>query len=380
MQIAQSLQHMQPSYIREILAAASRPGVISLAGGLPAPEQFPIQLMTPALQALSSQSDLFQYANTAGYTPLLDYLSNQFHLPQSHSALVSTGSQQGLDLIARAFIDPGDHMVLEAPSYLGALQVFGLAQAKIHSVRQNRDGPDLEQLRALFAQHKIKLFYAVPDFHNPTGVCWSLHTRQKVAELCQYYNVGLIEDIPYRELRFSGEPLPLVSSLCPDQSLVLRSFSKIATPGIRLGWVSGKRQWIESLIKIKQAADLHSSVPMQAVLLALLQHQDFQAHLSQTRILYKNRYQCLRDQLLLTLPNEYHAKPVVGGMFLWLQMPHCDVDNIAQAALDNGVAVVPSSVFYQDQTTTCALRLNFTHANETQLVQATQRLVEILIA
>jgi DNA-binding transcriptional MocR family regulator len=380
MQIAQSLQQIQPSYIREILKTANQPGIISLAGGLPAPEQFPMRLMAPALQALSSQSALFQYANTAGYTPLLDYLTRLYQLPHSHSGLVCTGSQQGLDLIARAFINPGDHIVLEAPSYLGALQVFGLTQAKIHTVQQNRNGPDLEQLTALFSMEKIKLFYAVPDFHNPTGVCWSLHTRQKVAELCEHYNVGFVEDIPYRELRFSGEPLPLVSSFCPEQSLSLRSFSKMASPGIRLGWVSGKHEWVESLIKVKQAADLHSSVPMQAVLLALLQHQGLQSHLAQTQTLYKNRYQCLREQLLQTLPNEYHMDSVDGGMFIWLQMPRCNVDSIAQSALANGVAVVPSSVFYSGQTVTSALRLNFTHASETQLVRAAKRLVEILIA
>jgi DNA-binding transcriptional MocR family regulator len=380
MQIAQSLQRIQPSYIREILKAASHEDVISLAGGLPSPEQFPIHLMTPALQALPSQIGLFQYANTAGHAPLIDYLTDLYKLPESHSGLICTGSQQGLDLIARAFIDPGDHIALEAPSYLGALQVFGLAQAQIHSVQQNQNGPDLEQLTSLFAKQKIKLFYAVPDFHNPTGVSWSLNTRQKVAQLCERYNVGLVEDIPYRELRFSGEALPLVSSFCPDHSLSLRSYSKIATPGIRLGWVSGKHQWVNSLIKIKQAADLHSSIPMQAVLLALLQHKDFQTHLNQTKTLYKNRYQCLRENLLQTLPNDYHIKPVAGGMFIWLQMPNCNVDHVAQSALANGVTVVPSSVFYSGQQASSALRLNFTHATEVQLMQAAERLVEILIA
>lgn len=380
MQIAKHLRQIQPSYIREILSATNQPGIISLAGGLPAPEQFPMHLMTPSLQTLCTQTSLFQYANTAGYTPLLDYLIGRYTSNPCHSGLVSTGSQQGLDLIARAFIDPGDHIALEAPSYLGALQVFGLAQANIHSVQQNKEGPDLDQLTALFANRKIKLFYAVPDFHNPTAVCWSLHTRRKVAELCQQYNVGFIEDIPYRELRFSGEPLPLVSSFCPNQSLTLRSFSKIAAPGIRLGLVLGKKEWIDNLIKIKQAADLHSSVPMQAVLLALLQHQGLEAHLDHTRALYKTRYQCLRDKLLLSLPNKYDIAPVEGGMFLWLKMPECDVNMIAKAALDKGVAVVPSSVFYQKQNPTSALRLNFTHENTRQLVLAAERLVEILIA
>lgn len=381
MQIANSLQQIQPSYIREILHAASQPDVISLAGGLPATEHFPLDLLAPSIQALSKQKGLFQYGSTAGYTPLLNFLGNQYQLPASHRGLICTGSQQGLDLIARAFINPGDHIVLEAPSYLGALQVFGLVQAKISCVQQNRYGPDLQQLAVLFADQNVKLFYAVPDFHNPTGVCWSLQTRQKVAQLCQQYNVAFIEDVPYRELRFNGQNFTLVSSFCPEHSLVLRSFSKIATPGMRLGLASGKKEWIDALIKIKQAADLHSSLPMQAVLLSLLQHKDFSKHIRRTRKLYKSRYQCLRETLLTQLPSEYRINPVDGGMFLWLQMPNCDVNTIAQSALANGVAVVPSSVFYHKQPALkAALRLNFTHVNEEKLSQAVNRLSEILIA
>ncbi len=240
MKIAHSLQQIQPPYIREILSAAAAPGVISLAGGLPDSNQFPLALMQDSLAALTEQASLFQYGNTQGYGPLLNYFISHYQLPHNQKPLVCTGSQQALDLIARAFINPGDKIIMEAPSYLGALQVFGLAQADIVSIQQNHDGPNLTQLENHLANEAIKMFYAVPDFHNPTGVCWSLSVRKKVAQLCQQYNVTLIEDIPYRELWFSGENLALVSSFCPDHSLVLRSYSKIATPGIRLGMVSGK--------------------------------------------------------------------------------------------------------------------------------------------
>ncbi len=289
MKLAKSLQKIQPSYIREILTAASAPGVISLAGGLPDDATFPLALMAKSLTDLPNRTQLFQYGNTAGYAPLLEYLRERYQLPASHDGIVCTGSQQGLDLIARAFINPGDKIVMEAPSYLGAIQVFGLAQAKIESVSQRMDGPDLHELEACFAAKDITLFYAVPDFHNPTGVCWSLAVRQKVAQLCQQYNVAFIEDVPYRELRFNGVPLPLVSSFCPDNSMVLRSYSKIATPGIRLGLVTGKADWLAALNRVKQAADLHSSIPMQAVLLDLLQHDEFTQHLAKLRHLYHGR-------------------------------------------------------------------------------------------
>ena len=379
MELAQSLQQIQPSYIREILSEAQADGVISLAGGLPDGDKFPLALMEKSLMSLSNRPDLFQYGNTAGYAPLLTHFKVRYQLPENHSALVCTGSQQGLDLIARAFINPNDNVVMEAPSYLGALQVFGLVQANIISVSQEVDGPNLEELEQCFSQQKVTLFYAVPDFHNPTGVCWSLSVRKKVAALCQQYKVTLVEDVPYRELRFSGEALPLVSSFCPYYSLVLRSFSKIATPGIRLGVVTGKTAWIDPLITVKQAADLHSNIPMQSVLLDLLTHDDFDKHLSDLKKLYKSRYKVLAQQLTKKLPNDCHFDEVNGGMFIWVRLPACDDFALAKAAIENNVAVVPSSVFYQgSEIRPSALRLNFTNATEAELVIAVDRLVVVI--
>lgn len=379
MELAQSLQQIQPSYIREILRSAQAEGVISLAGGLPDGDSFPLALMEQSLLSLPSRPDLFQYGSTAGFTPLLEHFKAQYNLPDNHSALMCTGSQQGLDLIARGFINPGDQILMEAPSYLGALQVFGLAQANINGVSQHSDGPDVAELEHCFATQKIKLFYAVPDFHNPTGVYWSLSVRQKVAELCQQYQVALVEDVPYRELRFSGDALPLVSSFCPDHSLVLRSFSKIATPGIRLGLLTGRSDWLNPAIKVKQAADLHSSMPMQAVLLDLLSHDGFELHLKGLQELYKSRYQVLAEQLSKKLPDDCNFNSVDGGMFIWLTLPPCDDIALAKAAMQNNVAVVPSSVFYQKgEAVTPGLRLNFTNASRDELITAVDRLVTVI--
>ena len=381
MEIAKSLQQIQSSYIREILAAASDKNVISLAGGLPDEQTFPIELMKPTLENLANMPEVFQYGSTAGYGPLIDHLSDAYQLPESHTAMICTGSQQGLDLIARAYVDPGDTVVMEAPSYLGAMQVFGLVQANIVTVSQTEFGPNLDELETCFKQQAPKMFYAVPDFHNPTGVCWTLESRQQVAALCEQYNVAFIEDAPYRELRFTGSELPLVSSFCPDHSIVLRSFSKIASPGLRIGAVTGKRSYLEPLIKVKQGADLHSSVPMQALLLGLLKHQDFVLHMENIRNLYKSRYEVLFSELEQKLPQGCVLKPVDGGMFIWVEIPECDTFELAKSLLGNGVAVVPSPVFYPDANgAKAALRLNFTNANPDELREAVSRLAEGLAA
>ncbi|USD42354.1 PLP-dependent aminotransferase family protein [Vibrio sp. SCSIO 43135] len=379
MEIAHSLQQIQSSYIREILAAATDKNVISLAGGLPDEKTFPIDLMRPTLEAMPDMVEVFQYGATAGYGPLLEHLTQTFKLPDSHMVIATTGSQQGLDLIARAYINPGDTVIMEAPSYLGAMQVFGLVQANMVTVPQTEFGPDLEALESAFRAEVPKMFYAVPDFHNPTGVCWSLDTRKAVAKLCEQYNVAFIEDAPYRELRFSGEALPMVSDFCPQHSIVLRSFSKIASPGLRIGAVTGKVSYLEPLVKVKQGADLHSSVPMQALLHGLLKHDNFELHMSKIQALYHERYQVLNSELKKQLPESCEVKDVDGGMFVWVTLPECDTFALAKQLLANGVAVVPSPVFYPDESqATPALRLNFTNAEPNELVEAVSRLSTVL--
>ncbi|WP_295893630.1 PLP-dependent aminotransferase family protein [uncultured Vibrio sp.] len=379
MDIAQSVQQIKPSYIREILAAASDKNVISLAGGLPDEKTFPIDLMVPTLEALPAMTEVFQYGSTAGYEPLIEHLKQAYRLPDTHQVLTCTGSQQGLDLIARAYVNPNDTVVMEAPCYLGAMQVFGLMQANIVTVSQGEHGPNIDELERSFETGSAKMFYAVPDFHNPTGVCWPLEKRQQVAALCIKYNVAFIEDAPYRELRFSGEELPLVSDFCPDHSIVLRSFSKVASPGLRVGTITGKQSYLEPLIKVKQGADLHSCVPVQALVLGLLQHPDFPKHLEQVRDLYQSRYNTMFQALKTSLPADCKVTPTEGGMFIWVTLPACDTFKLAQELLGNNVAVVPSPVFYPTpDEAPSAMRLNFTNASAEELLIAVQRIADVL--
>ncbi|ROS01697.1 DNA-binding transcriptional MocR family regulator [Sinobacterium caligoides] len=379
MRPATHIETLQPSYIREILSAASADGVISLAGGLPAAELFPCSLLEQAMTTVATQKNVFQYGETQGYAPLIAHLQSTYQLDERQSVLVTTGSQQGLDLIARAYINPGDGVVMEAPSYLGALQVFTVAQARIETVPQTEQGPDLAALAGVFATGNIKLFYAVPDFHNPTGVCWSLQTRLKVAELCDKYSVSLIEDAPYRELRFSGESLPLVSSFCSARAFVLRSFSKTSAPGLRLGVVTGPRDWLIPMVRIKQAADLHSSLPMQAVLLEILKHAEFADHLKNVQMHYQQRYHALVNGINKHIQSAVSFNTVEGGMFIWLELSKGNPEEIARKALAEGVAVVPGTAFYPGTNAASkALRLNFSHCSPEQLVVAIKRLNNII--
>ncbi len=364
MEISRHLQNIRPSYIREILSAAKSPDVISLAGGLPATELMPVQLFAKALQSIVDDTDLFQYGETQGYAPFLRYIDETYNQSSGMSSVVCNGSQQGLDLIARAFLNPGDKVVVEAPSYLGALQIFGLAQADILSVNQTPAGPDLMELESVFTLYKPTLFYAVPDFHNPTGVCWSLEVRKSVAKLCQHYGVTFVEDIPYRDLRFAGKALPLVSSFYKEKSVVLRSFSKISAPGIRLGIVSASSDYLTPMIKVKQVSDLHTNIPMQAALMHVLKDKEFTQHKASICSSYKQRYRELKKTLSVLDGNGCCFDEVDGGMFVWLKLPDIDPMVLANMLIKRGVAVVPSSVFYNEEhKVPPALRLNFTHSS-----------------
>lgn len=375
MQPARAITELNPSYIREILAAATSPGVISLAGGLPAESSFPLDLMRPAIDALADDPALFQYGSTRGYGPLVDAVKAQLGLDDDRDLVVCAGSQQALDLVARTFLDPGDGVVMEAPCYLGALQVFQLARASIRAVPQTPDGPDLDRLEAAFRAGGVKLFYAVPDFHNPTGVCWTGPVREAVAELCLRHGVILLEDSPYRQIRFAGEEPPLASAYCPGQSILLRSFSKTVAPGLRLGIAAGPRQWIDLLVRVKQAADLHTAVPQQAILRQVLTDPRYPAHIQRVCGLYGARYAALGDAIRRHLSPGCSYEPVSGGMFVWVTLTDLDTMALASRAIESGVAVVPGDVFYPGNDAPGSyLRLNFSHTPMEDFDDALQRL------
>ncbi len=373
-----SVESIKPSYIREILAASAKPNMISLAGGLPAPELFPMNLVQKALMNVAQVPDYFQYGSTEGHVSLRQWIANAWSTPAEtlvhDNVLVTTGSQQALDLIARAYIAPGDRVLVESPCYLGALQVFKLAGAEIITIDQLDDGPDLNQLEEAL-RLAPKLFYTVPDFHNPTGVCWSREKRERAAAMIDQHDVAVVEDAPYRELRYEGETLPQLSSYLNKISFRLGSFSKTVTPGVRLGFVIANRALLAPLITIKQAADLHSSQPLQHMILQLVEDSTFGEHLARVRDEYRRR----RDLLCSLLRDQFGSKVSFkrphGGMFLWASFEGACSDRIAANALVSGVTVVPGTAFLDnDRAASNSLRLNFSYENEEILAEGVSRL------
>ena len=366
------------SYIRNILGTIANSDIISLAGGLPATERFPMHIIQQACEKMSSNPSLFQYGETTGYPPLLNELQQRYSVSDEHAVMITSGSQQGIDLVVRAFVEQGDAVLVEEPCYLGALQVLSLAQANVITVTQEHDGPELNQLATLLASGTIKLFYAVPDFHNPSGRCWSLEKRHAVASLCQRYHVLLLEDAPYRELRFCGDATPTVSSLCPHHAITLLSLSKMTSPALRVAAMVIPKPWFSLLNNLKQTCDLHTSTPMQYLALSILQHTCFKAYLEATIRSYYSRYQALKSELN-TLPQEqYHFTDVEGGMFTWLSVPPCNTYLLAQAALEHGVAIVPGEEFYITKNKPSAIRINFSYSSPEDIALAILRLKPVL--
>lgn len=372
--VSNRVQQTKPSYIRNILKVTQQADMLSLAGGLPDAELFPLDILAQAATELAQSPSIFQYGATEGLAELRQWLLNDDNL--NDDVLITTGSQQALDLIARSYLNPRDKVLCEAPSYLGALQVFDLAEAEIHTVIAESDGPNLAQLEQQLAKYKIKLFYAVPDFQNPSGHCWSLSKRKAVASLLAKYKVALIEDAPYRQLRYQGEPLPTVSELSSYAAFFLGSFSKIATPGMRVGYVKANQALLEPLKKVKQASDLHSAPPMQMMLLATVRHPLFADHLTKLTNTYRARRDYLAALLKQQLKNELAFEVPEGGMFIWAKLTRHKAMPLAEAALQQKVAVVPGDEFWPSNHTVDyqAIRLNFTALTEAQLEQAVARL------
>lgn len=374
--LAQCTGSLKPSYIREILHAASSPGVISLAGGLPASDLFPMDLLHEAALAVVADTNTFQYGLTEGEVALRDWISSFHGLAHTECVLITTGSQQALDLIARAYLNPGDKVLVENPCYLGALQIFALAGVECISVDQQEDGPDLDQLASSIHRQQPKVFYAVPDFHNPTGVSWSLQKRRCVASLLNDSGVTFIEDSPYRALRYSGDELPQVCDLLVGDRFRLGSFSKTVAPGLRLGYVCGDNALIRALTLVKQASDLHSTRLTQLMTVKLLQSDQFPCHMANLQHHYKQRRDVLAAALEAQLGHVAHFVLPEGGMFIWLEMPGIDTDALANAALQHKVAVVPASAFLPPGAkSSAALRLNFSHSMPGLLDEAVKRLL-----
>ena len=372
------------SPVRDILALTERPGVVSFAGGLPAPDLFDRAGLQAAFTAVLSEESgarALQYSTTEG-DPLLrrlvaQRLSERGLLTSADDLLITSGSQQALTLVAAVLVEPGDRVLVEEPSYLAALQCFALAGAEAIPVPCDDGGLDPDALDTLIAQHRPTLLYTVLTFHNPTGRTLSEERRLALAEVAERTGVWIVEDDPYGELRYSGAPLPAVASLAPAQerTLAISTLSKIAAPGLRIGWIRAPRTLLRSLTIAKQAADLHSSTVDQAAAARWLATTDLTAHIDHLRAEYGTR----RDALLAGLgaalpPGSTHNQPD-GGMFVWARLPEgWDAGALLARALDHDVAYVPGAPFFSGPPDVATLRLSFTTHRPDEIALGLERL------
>jgi len=378
---AQRMGTVHRSFIREILKVTADSEIISFAGGLPNPELFPVPAMGQAASEVFADigASALQYSTTEGDAGLRRIIADRYRTVRGlevdpDSILVTTGSQQILDIFAKVFLDKGDKVVIESPGYLGAIQAFSLFEPEFVTVSLENDGPNLEELEAAF-KDGAKCFYAVPNFQNPSGVSYSLEKRKAVAALLDKYDVLFVEDDPYGELRFMGEDLPTVYSFCKKPGVLCGSFSKIAAPGFRIGWVVTEKEIYDKLVIAKQASDLHTSTVAQAIMRRYLESNDIESHVDLIRDRYGRQREVMVEMIRKYFPSEVVITEPEGGMFLWVTLPEgVSSMDLFDVAIKQKVAFVPGRPFYVDGSGENTLRLNFSNSDESRIEEGIKRL------
>lgn len=378
------LADVSSSPVRDILELTQREEVISFAGGLPAPELFPAELVAQAFAAAlspTSAARALQYSSTEGDSQLRGLLAQRLTLrgleADASEVLITTGSQQALGLVASVLLDPGDAVLVESPSYLAALQCFGFAGARLVAAACDEDGLDPEGLPALIAEHRPKFLYLVPTFQNPTGRTLPAQRRRRLAEIAAEHGLWIIEDDPYGELRYDGEPLAPVGSYAEarDRTVTISSLSKVLSPGLRIGFLRAPEALLRPLAIAKQAADLHTSTIDQLAARASLQAADLDEHIENLCREYRRRRDALLHGLEHALPQGSTFNRPDGGMFVWARLPEGhDAAELLTTALRHDVAFVPGAPFFATDPDHRTLRLSFTTHVAEEIVEGLARL------
>ncbi len=377
---------LQSSAIREILRVTARPEVISFAGGLPAPELFPTEALGALARDLLASSRgpaALQYAETEGHAGLRARILARVPFPAGtfagEGALVTQGSQQGLDLAAKLFLDPGDEVLVETPAYLGALQVFRFFRARVTFLPCDAEGVLPDALRDAL-RRRPKLLYLTPTFQNPTGVCYPEARRREVREALRGSDVVVLEDDPYRDIWFdAAPPAPVLLGHDPARSVYLGSFSKTAVPGLRVGFLLGPPALVRRCVLAKQATDLQTNTFGQHLLYELLGHPGFERHVDDLRREYRARRDALDGGLAASIGGRLSWNRPGGGMFLWAKVAGGgDAAELLTHALAEGLAFVPGGEFHPEGEGKDTLRLNFTHSSPARIAEGVARLARAL--
>lgn len=386
--IAETAKAVKSSAVREILKLTQNDAVISFAGGLPAEELFPREALQEAFsRVFASGNHAMQYGLTEGFPPLREVIGERMKAKnmavQVKDLLLTTGSQQAIDLFARVMLQPGDVILTENPTYLAALQVFHFHNVRIVAVKTDRAGMDPTDLAEKIQLYKPKFLYVIPTFANPTGGVWSLRRRQEILALSQAHGVLILEDDPYGEIQFHEQEQYQTLFSLDDKTnrivLYTSTFSKTVVPALRIGWIAGPPEIVEFMKRAKQAADLHSSAIDQQALHQLLMNFDLDSHIRKIRQIYRERMQHMIVQLQLQRWPAVTWNEPQGGMFLWLELaPDIDAEELLKLAVREGVAFVPGSEFYVGNSQKNTLRLNYSHSSKERISQGIERLAKAL--
>jgi len=374
------------SFIREILKVTEDPSVISFAGGLPNPALIDVEGISRAAATVLSKdgSTVLQYSTTEGYLPLRQFIADRYRRRLGLSVspdeiLITNGSQQCLDLAGKVFIDTGDHIAIERPGYLGAIQAFSLYEPVFHPINLNENGLDPVMLQQVLGSQPVKLFYGIPNSQNPSGITYTDDCRRELAAVFGKADTLFIEDDAYGELNFFRKIRSSMREFLPDRTIITGSFSKILAPGMRLGWIVAPPDIMDQLVIAKQASDLHSNYLSQRIAYQYLDQQNIDDHISTICRVYKTQCDLMIDLIQEKFPDTVRHTIPEGGMFIWLTLPEgISSLEVFENALLRGVAVLPGTPFYTDGSGGNTIRLNFSNSTEEKIKTGMERFAAVL--
>ncbi|MEA1912697.1 MAG: PLP-dependent aminotransferase family protein [candidate division WOR-3 bacterium] len=378
-------KRLQSSVIRELLKVTQYPEVVSFAGGLPAPEFFPKREIEEACRHLIPRNGekMLQYGATEGVPELKEFLSEKmrkYGVPsEPENILLTSGSQQALDLIGKVFINEGDRVLVSEPTYLGALQAWWLYGPEFVTCGMDEDGVIISEVEDVLKEGPVKFMYMLPNFHNPAGVTISLERRKRLVQLAEKYNTFIVEDDPYGELRYEGEDITPIIVLKKERVIYLSTFSKTLCPGFRLGWIVAPKLTLKKIIQAKQGADLHTGTFVQYIVNDLCQRGILKAHVAKLKKVYKERRDVMLESLEKYFPKEARWTYPKGGLFLWVTLPEgTDTEVLFEKGKKNNVAFVPGLAFYPNEKGRNTMRLNFSNTPPDRIREGIKRLGEML--
>ena len=385
---AKRMDLFKKSELGEILKLIEEPDIISFAGGLPASELFPVEEMKKVSVKVLDENgeEALQYSGSQGYLPLRNHIAKRMNEKgktnvKAEDILVTSGSQQALDFAGNVFLDEGDIVLCESPSYLGALNAFKGYKPEIMEVPTDKEGMITEELEKMLKENdRVKFIYVIPDFQNPTGVTWSLDRRKKFIEVVNKYEIPVIEDNPYGELRYEGEFLPALKSFDTKGLVIyLGTFSKIFCPGYRLGWTCASKDILQKFITCKENSDLQTSTIGQRELSKYIDDYDLDEHVEKIKSTYKKRRDLMLDCMEKEFPEGVSFTHPHGGLFTWVKLPEkLNAQDLMKKCVENKVAYVPGGFFFPEGNKENYFRLNYSSSKEEKIVEGIKRLGDVL--